>query len=48
MKNEMNVEHFSGVGCGNRFMRCNQKLSLLSTDDISGETPSLRRFILLC
>ena len=47
MKNEMNVELFSGVGCGKRFMRCYQKLSLQPTDDISGETPLPRRFIFL-
>ena len=46
MKNDMNVELFSGVGCGKRFMRCYQTLQ--PTDDISGETPSARRFILLC
>ena len=39
MKNEINVQHFNGVGYGNSFMSCNQKPTLHSTDDLSGETP---------
>ncbi len=46
MKKGKNVECFSSVGCGNRFMRCNQNLSLHSTDDISEVMSSLGRIIL--
>ncbi len=46
MKNGINVENFSCVRCGNIFMWYNKKLSLHSTDDLSGETQQLRRFIL--